>query len=389
MNIEILDQCKSILLTNNNNINKNITRNNYSYIKKHHPNLWKQIKNKTIFINHKKIIFNELKYKTYIINNIILKIDKLKLKNKIYHDLCVFLDETKELTFKKLLTFLSNKKYKANPLKIFKKYFTKEYDHILNNYYEKGQSDRETIYRYVKCIKNKPKINNIPLRFFCNKYGYENWKLYLHINQLYTNIDIIKYIFDPKNKIKSVKTIKKYYKKIYNTVNKIKGNSISEKFYKYINNLSIPPKCIYCGKKDCHYDCYSVGYTSFCSKTCYYYSKSKQSLLKNVYNLTKFKKYHREVWKLSNYSYNKYKEIINPKNYKRGRIKTKYHIDHIIPVIYGYLNKIKIEYMAHYRNLRIITMNKNLKKGYKMVLNNDQLNILLHDIKRGQYEYYR
>jgi hypothetical protein len=49
----------------------------------------------------------------------------------------------------------------------------------------------------------------------------------------------------------------------------------------------------------------------------------------------------------------------------RGR--QTYHVDHIIPIIYGYTNDIPAEKIAHISNLRIITAKENLQKSCNII----------------------
>jgi len=51
---------------------------------------------------------------------------------------------------------------------------------------------------------------------------------------------------------------------------------------------------------------------------------------------------------------------------KRG--KQTFHVDHIIPIIYGYNNNIPAEEIAHISNLRIISATENLQKSCNLIL---------------------
>ncbi len=51
---------------------------------------------------------------------------------------------------------------------------------------------------------------------------------------------------------------------------------------------------------------------------------------------------------------------------KRG--KQTFHVDHIIPIIYGYNNNIPAEEIAHINNLRIISATENLQKSCNLIL---------------------
>ena len=48
------------------------------------------------------------------------------------------------------------------------------------------------------------------------------------------------------------------------------------------------------------------------------------------------------------------------------RGKNCYHLDHIIPIIYGYNNNIPVEKIGGMSNLRFIRSEVNMRKGYKL-----------------------
>lgn len=74
---------------------------------------------------------------------------------------------------------------------------------------------------------------------------------------------------------------------------------------------------------------------------------------------------------MSEFSYKKFKKLINPNNLERKR--GKFHLDHKIPKIYGFLNKIKPEIISHYKNLQMLTESENCSKQNKIILNIDEL----------------
>lgn len=63
-----------------------------------------------------------------------------------------------------------------------------------------------------------------------------------------------------------------------------------------------------------------------------------------------------------------------------SRTKYTYHLDHIIPKSYGFLNKIDPKIISHYKNLQMLSAHDNLVKG-KNVLDINFVNELLLTIK--------
>ena len=72
---------------------------------------------------------------------------------------------------------------------------------------------------------------------------------------------------------------------------------------------------------------------------------------------------------MSEFSYKRFKQIINPNDLERKR--GKFHLDHKIPKIYGFLNMISPEIIAHYKNLQMLTESENCSKQNKVILNVD------------------
>lgn len=81
--------------------------------------------------------------------------------------------------------------------------------------------------------------------------------------------------------------------------------------------------------------------------------------------LSEWELYRNEVRNLTKRNYRKFKKIINPNNLPRGNGRGKYHLDHIIPVLYGFLNDVPVEEMAGVDNLQMLLDKDNRKKSYK------------------------
>lgn len=83
-------------------------------------------------------------------------------------------------------------------------------------------------------------------------------------------------------------------------------------------------------------------------------------------DLKKYENYRRKVTYLSEKNYQKYKSEINPENLHRGHFT--YHLDHIYPVILGFINHIEVELISHYKNLQILSHVENRSKNDKTEL---------------------
>ena len=78
-----------------------------------------------------------------------------------------------------------------------------------------------------------------------------------------------------------------------------------------------------------------------------------------------YKRYANMVHKLSQKTYDLYKEEINPSNYVRGLAGETgvYHLDHIVSVRSGFDNNIPPEEMSRKENLQMLPWKENITKG--------------------------
>jgi len=90
---------------------------------------------------------------------------------------------------------------------------------------------------------------------------------------------------------------------------------------------------------------------------CYYESKRKNYTKEELLRIINYRSC---VVKLSNKNYKKYKNIINPNNIKRGRVK--YHLDHIYSVMDGFKNNISFDVISNPYNLKLLYYKDNLNK---------------------------
>lgn len=77
--------------------------------------------------------------------------------------------------------------------------------------------------------------------------------------------------------------------------------------------------------------------------------------------------YKRKVKLLTEKTYKRHTLTINPNNYKRtlAGVHDGYHLDHIIPIYYGFVNRVPEEEISHIDNLQMLPWRTNLQKGIK------------------------
>lgn len=142
------------------------------------------------------------------------------------------------------------------------------------------------------------------------------------------------------------------------------------------NGTNIP--CRACGK-----DMYVTkkANTKYCSRSCMYGSEEYLNILKNIdrsymqteeYSATlrkestlEYTKYSRRVHTLTARTYKLYEREINPLGLPRGVAGTPgaYHLDHKVPIKYGFANNISPEVIARKENLQILPWKENVKKS--------------------------
>lgn len=80
--------------------------------------------------------------------------------------------------------------------------------------------------------------------------------------------------------------------------------------------------------------------------------------------------YRLAVQRLTEQNYKQHKHIINPNNYTRATKKDcelAYHLDHIIPIVYGFAHNIPVDTIASVDNLQMLHYKENISKGAKYV----------------------
>lgn len=388
--VKLINWCIIHLSTNRKIINANYTKNNFELLKQKYPEKWCILKNKTLKYRNKEFTFLEIEYESLYINNISIKTAKryhptFRLKLKKY------LQQTLNYTFKDILSFFIQNKYNGDPLKFLKKVYPQECNNIINLYGKECKTKREIIYKYLHDIIETPKINNKCLTFLTHQTGYLGYHLFLKLNiPNITEKMILEIIFNNTYNMKGVKYLKDFFPDILRKIKYLypQIKKINEAVYLYKNEIDNPPQCLACKKKLCKFSCHSVGYHNFCSRKCAKTFHSILTILKNKTDYKNWRKYYHLVWLYTNISYRKYKTIINPKNYIRGRYKNMYQLDHIIPITYGFLNKIDPKYIGHYQNLQILTSLENNQKGGNIRLTKNEIKKHFEIINKIGFNYY-
>ena len=123
----------------------------------------------------------------------------------------------------------------------------------------------------------------------------------------------------------------------------------------------------------------------YCSRECMYsnpeyiqmlrevdrsYTQTEEFALKQSNPDTPFyKKYAGKVHRLTRKVYDANKDKLNPSNHPRGLagVPGAYHLDHIIPIRYGFDNKIPPEKLAVLENLQMLPWKENIIKSKKVI----------------------
>lgn len=93
--------------------------------------------------------------------------------------------------------------------------------------------------------------------------------------------------------------------------------------------------------------------------------------LEEVYD--EWELYKKIVYKLTEKSYRRSKNTINPNNFPRGRGRGKYHIDHRFSVLEGFKNNILPFILSHPFNLQMLEEKENISKDYNCSISKKQL----------------
>ncbi len=96
--------------------------------------------------------------------------------------------------------------------------------------------------------------------------------------------------------------------------------------------------------------------------------------------LSDYQKYRKQVKKLTEQTYKKYRHIINPNNFKRvTNGNTGYQLDHKYSIIEGFLNDVDTHIISSLHNLEMLEWSKNRDKGRRCSIKLNELKKLISD----------
>jgi hypothetical protein len=373
-NDKIVEWITKTLSTSKKFINANYTKNNFAKLKSDYPDIWEQIKNKTVeYINKNQqkcaISFIDRIYTPLTYNGIVVS-TKNVWKNKNIHILNQ--NTNNSSSFKDIVRVCAENNLSGIQLfKIAKKAFPDIYIE-LQKIRKKCSCDREAIYCYFHNID--PLICNnkrLPFQTLAVGYSYQSLAQFSNTADVSNLLNFVKTLneIDYSSVIHFVET---YYPKIYKTIIKqCPAKTKAESFHMFIYEKDKPDECLLCSKR-CNFKTLNWGYYNFCSEQCArVYTGTKNRKFRDP---QKWNEYKMLVEYYTNISYKQYKTIINPKNRKRG-IK-EFHLDHIVPKVYGFEHNIDPKRIGHFKNLQMLTSVENNKKHAK-VEDEEKINLLL------------
>lgn len=390
---EAANYIKDNLSSNKKLISQNYTKQNFKYFKKNFPQLWDYVKGKKIIIEGKEFDFKERIVQPLYINGKLYR-DNYSISNKTD---CIPILTKYDFNNFNLKTFfefcVNNFGSGFRPLLIIKNYYP-ELMKELQIYKNESDNEREVVYRYLNDLKQKPKINNIPLRFHCHTVGYEAQSLYkewlkLTKEEQNNEHEILKiFIQRLKYEKKLEVQMKHFFPQLYKKINQLQYNNIKffgTKCWLYYNNRQTLPNCKICGKPVREYRTFS--YYTFCSEKCRHKFDKENRLKNNIREICQnnnwkntYQDYIYRNVKLTKYSYRLFKDLINPNNVKIGP--KDYHIDHIISKRYGYDHNIDPMILSHYLNLQVLKYYENQQKQEYVNMKPEEIQQFLNKIKQ-------
>jgi len=200
---------------------------------------------------------------------------------------------------------------------------------------------------------------------------YVEYANYINKNEFDSNKlkDAIKDLI--KSNHNNIVDIYKFYKKIPKFSVYIKslqlGKTEEEKLYNHVFETT-PSNfiCCQCVKRTRKFKNIKIGYSDFCSKTCYDTYQIIKCNKIEAHNLKDFKKYCEIVWSITDVQKLNNIEL-------RGNDWDAFHLDHRFSIYEGFKNKIPAYIIGNICNLEMIPKYENLKKSTKCSISKEEL----------------
>lgn len=94
------------------------------------------------------------------------------------------------------------------------------------------------------------------------------------------------------------------------------------------------------------------------------------------YDREELEGYTKKVRSLSEENYRVWKHVINPLDLSRGRTRDDWHLDHRVPIVWGFKNNVEPSLIAAVHNLQMLPAGENLSKGRKLLSDEEAMELL-------------
>jgi hypothetical protein len=363
-NNELVELITKTLSTPRKFINANYTKDSFAKIKSDYPDLWKKVEGKTVYYKtvsgeFKKISFTEKNYTPLIYNDIIVS-TKYVWKNVNVH---VLIENTNNKSSLKdiIKVCADNKLSGVQLIDVAKLAFPDEYKK-LKEIRKKCKHNREALYCYYHDIE--PIIcNGKHLQFQTLSVGYSYQALAEFANK-HDEKNLHEFITE-LNKIDYCSMtyfVEHYFPSIHSKIVKeYPAKTKPESYHLFMYEKDKPDECLFCNKP-CEFKTLNTGYRDFCSERCRWTYTGLSN--RKHRDPEKWAEYKFLVEYYTTISYRLHRNVINPDNLPRGL--KKFHIDHVLPKIYGFEHDIDPQKMSHFKNLQMLTSVENKKKNAKI-----------------------
>lgn len=384
-NDELAELITKTLSTPRKFINANYTKNSFAKLKSDYPDLWEKVKGKTIYYLRKdgksySISFVEKDYTPLVYNNVVVSTEYIWRNNNLR---ILIQNTSNDSSFKDIIKVCADHKLSGVQLMhICKMAFPEDYEKI-KQIRKKCKYDREAFYCYYH--DSEPIIcNDKHLQFRTLSVGYSYQELAEFANN-HDKKDLHEFIME-LNKIDYCSMtyfVEHYFPSIHSKIVKeYPANTKAESYHLFMYEKDKPDECLFCSKP-CEFKTLNTGYRDFCSERCRWTYTGLSN--RKHRDPEKWAEYKFLVEYYTTISYRKYRNVINPTNLPRGL--KKFHIDHILPKIYGFEHNIDPRKISHFMNLQMLTSVENKQKNAKV--ENEQVIDVVLNLTKEDLEYFK